>query len=160
MANRGSSWTNSDGLVVGYGTHDVMKTGATTAADTVGVKVSAVTFDYDDFNQGTTINAPVPAGARVLNVRVKIGTTWTSTGTNTFTVGDGSTANGFITTTVGTVANMTAGAILNMDGVYGFGATDTGASELKAYASADTIDVASAMTDWTAGTATLEVTYI
>jgi hypothetical protein len=54
----------------------------------------------------------------------------------------------------------TAGAVINNDGVYAFGATDTGAAEIKVYASADTIDLASAMTDWTAGSASLIVTYL
>lgn len=160
MANRGTSWTNSDGLIVGFGTHDTMKTGNNTAEDFDGVKTGSVTFDYADFNAAETLNVPVPAGARVMNVKVKCHSTWTSSGTNTFEVGDGTDPNGFITTTVGTVANMTAGAELQGDGVYLFGATATDTREFKAYTSADTIDIASAQTDWTAGSATVEVTYL
>jgi hypothetical protein len=166
IGRRKATWSNSDGLVVGFGTTKPAVEGANAKnyGGVGGAKVAATTFDWKDVNAAATvagvINVPVPAGARILNVRVVVGTAWTSTGTNTFEVGDGSDADGFITTTVGTTANMTAGAVLNMDGVYGFGATDTGASELKAYAVADTIDFVSAMVDWTAGTATLVVTYL
>ncbi len=166
---RGSTWTNPDGLVVGFGTQKPVINGAPAKnyGGMGGAKVASTRFDWKDLNGQTAggtsagINVPVPAGARILNVRVVIGTAWTSTGTNTFEVGlTGGDVDGFITTTVGTVANMTAGAVLNGDGVFLFGATDTGASELYQFAAADTIDVVSAMTDWTAGDATLVVTYL
>jgi hypothetical protein len=169
IGRRGSTWTNSDGLVVGFGTQKPAINGAVQKnyGGVGGAKVATAVFDWKDLNAnvagGTTagIHVPVPAGARVLNVRVVIGTAWTSTGTNTFEVGlTGGDVDGFLSTTVGTVANMTAGAVLNGDGVFLFGATDTGAAELYAFAAADTIDVVSGMTDWTAGTATLVVTYL
>ena len=93
-----------------------------------------------------------------------MGTAWTDTGSNgVFEVGDGSDADGYITTTTGAVANMTAGAVLIVDGVYTYDNTadgDTTAAELKAYTSADTIDLTSATTDWLTGDATLVVTYL
>lgn len=166
IGDRGSSWTNSDGLVIGFGTNEAAQTGAANKMGGVSgaAKTASVTFDYKDMNAatvGTVITVPVPAGAKVLDVRVVCDTAWTSTGTNTFEVGlTGTDVDGFITTTVGTIANMTAGAALVADGVFAFGATDTGAAEMYKFAAADTIDVLTAMSDWTAGTATLSVTYI
>jgi hypothetical protein len=169
IGRRASTWSNSDGLVVGYGTNKPSINGAPALNEggLGGAKVASTTFNWKDLNGQTAggtsagINVPVPAGARILNVRVVIGTAWTSTGTNTFEVGlTGGDVDGFLSTTVGTVANMTAGAVLNGDGVFLFGATDTGASELYQFAAADTIDVVSGMVDWTAGDATLVVTYL
>lgn len=159
-ANRGATWTNSDGLVVGFGTNKPVFEGSDLCNDDLGVKTVAVVFDWKNLNAANAINCPVPAGAKILTVRVDVDETFTSTGTNTFEVGDGSDANGFISTTVGTVANMTKGAKLYSDGVYVFATTDTTAPEQKLYTSADTIDLVSAQTDWLGGKATLVVSYI
>jgi len=166
---RGASWTNSDSLVVGFGPQFPVREGsnAKNYGGVGGAKVASVVFDYKDMNACTTggvVNVPVPAGSKVLDVRVVIGTAWTSTGTNTFEVGlTGGDVDGYITTTVGTIANMTAGAVLNADGVFTYDDSadgDATAAELKAFASADTIDIVTAMSDWTAGNATLVVTYL
>ena len=162
IGKRGSTWSNPDGLVVGFGTNKPALEGsvAKNYGGKGGAKVAAVKFDWKDLNAGSAINVPVPAGTKVADVRIVVDVGFTSTGTNTITVGDGSAANGFITTSAATTTTMaTAGAVINSDGAYAFGATDTGAAELKAYASADTIDLASGQTDWTAGSATLVVTY-
>lgn len=157
---RKSSWTNADGLVVGFGPNTPQLTGNATCEDTQSSKAAAVKFSWKDLNAGSTINVPVPAGSRILDVRLVVDTAFTSTGTNTITVGDGSDADGFITTTAADTTTLVAGAVINNDGVYAFGATDTGAAEIKVYAAADTIDLASAQTDWTAGSASLMVTYL
>lgn len=163
---RGSTWTNSDGLVVGFGTHKptVEGSAAKNYGGSGGAKVAVAKFDWKDLNAAAAINVPVPAGTRVLDVRLVVDVGFTSTGTNTITVGDGSTADGFITATAATSATMaTAGAVINVDGVYSYDNSadgDTTAAELKVYASADTLDLASAQTDWTAGAATLVVTYL
>jgi hypothetical protein len=158
---RAASWTNSDGLVVGFGRNTPQLTGEQVKNTGTGVKVAATTFDWQDLNAARTINVPVPAGSKVLDVKIRVLTGFTSTGSNTITVGDGSDADGFITATEATTANMaTAGAEIYSAGVYAYGATDTGSSELKLYTAADTIDLASAMTDWTAGKASLIVSYL
>lgn len=160
---RASTWTNADGLVVGFGPNTPQTTGADTKnyGGIGGAKTALTKFDWKNLNGAATINVPVPAGSRVLDVRLVVDVGFTATGTNTITVGDGSDADGFITATAATSATMaTAGAVIIVDGVYAFGGTDTGAAELKSYASADTIDLASAQTDWTAGSATLVVTYL
>lgn len=156
---RASTWTNSDGLVVGFGRNTPELSGGITQKNVTGAKVSAVHFDYRDINANSAISAPVPAGSRVLSVRLQVHTAWAGAA-NALIVGDGGATNGYITTTNGAVANLTAGASIVPDGVYAFATTDTTAPELKVYSTADTIDVDSADTDWTAGTATLEVVYI
>lgn len=169
LGDRGASWTNSDGLVVGFGTNQPAQGGAANKYGAVQgmVKNAKVTFDYKDMNEatvGTVITVPVPAGSRVIDVRVVCHTAWTSTGTNTFEVGlTGGDVDGYITTTTGTTANMTAGAVLNADGVFTYDDTadgDVTAAELKLFATADTIDLITGMSDWTAGSASLIVSYI
>ena len=166
---RKSSWTNSDGLVVGFGPNTSERTGAVAKnyGGIGGAKTALVSFDYKDMNActvGGTVNVPIPAGSRVLDVRVVCHTLWTSTGTNTFSVGTtGGDVDGYITVTAGTIANMTAGAVLNCDGVFSYDDSadgDTTAAELKVFASADTIDIVTAMSDWLGGTASLVVTYL
>jgi len=167
---RKTTWSNSDGLVVGFGPnvqHRVGNSERNPSGEVAGgVKVASVWFDAKAMNESTTggaraVNVPVPAGARILNVRVLVGTAWTSTGTNTAEIGlTGGDVDLFMTTTVLTTANFTAGAVLNGDGVGLFGATDTAASELYQFATADTIDLLTANTDWLTGDATLIVTYI
>ena len=158
---RKSTWTNADGLIVGFGPNTPELTGNATGEDMESSKSALVKFSWKDLNAGSAINVPVPAGSRILDVRLVVDVGFTSTGTNTITVGDGSDADGFITATAATTVTMaSAGSVINNEGVDAFGATDTGAAEIKLYSSADTIDVASAMTDWTAGSASLMVTYL
>jgi len=161
---RKATWTNADGLVVGFGPNTPQLTGADAKnyGGIGGAKVGAVTFGYTDINAGSAINVPVPAGSRILDVRLVVGTAWVGA-SNALIVGDGSATNGFITTTAGAAASLTAGAVINSDGVYTYDNSadgDTSAAEIKIYSSADTIDVASADTDWTAGSASLVVTYL
>lgn len=158
---RGSTWSNADGLVVGFGTNTPELSGADAKSyvGPAGLKTGAVTFSYKDINAASAINVPVAAGSKIVEVKLVVGTAWAGA-SNALIVGDGSDTDGFITTAAGGVASLTANAIIAANGVYAFGATDTGAAELKLYSSADTIDVASADSDWTAGTATLVVTYI
>ena len=158
IGNRGATWTNSDGLVVGFGTNHPAFTGGVREGS--GVTSAATGFSWSDLNDAKAVAVSVPAGARVLDVRLLVTEAFTSTGTNTITVGDGSDTDGFITVAVTETSMLTAGASIGPNGVYAFGATDTGAAELKTYSAADTIDLASAQTDWTAGKAQLIVSYM
>ena len=151
--NRESSWTNPDGLVIGFGRHLPVKEGS--AQNVLGdVKSSSVTFTYDNM---TGVNVPVPAGTRVVSVALHVETAFA--GGTSLTVGDGGSATGFIDATQGATGNLTAGAKLVGTGAYTSGATDTTAFEFKLYASADTIDLAINGT-FTAGKATLVVNYV
>lgn len=156
---RASTWTNADGLVVGFGRNTPELSGGVTAENVHCSKSNVQFFSYKDINAGSAISVDIPAGSKVVDVKLRVHQAWAGAA-NALIVGDGSATNGFITTTAGAVANLTAGAVIAADGVYAFGTTDTTAAELKLYAAADTIDVASADTDWTAGTASLEVIYV
>ncbi len=151
--NKASTWTNSDGLIVGFGPAKPVKEGSVERSQGQP-KVAAVVFTYDD---SSSVNVPIPAGSRILDVRLKVIDAFT--GGTSLTVGDGGSAVGFITATAGATANLTAGASINPDGAYAFATTDTTATELKTYASADTIDLAVNGT-FTAGKGVLEVTYM
>lgn len=163
---RKGTWTNSDGLVIGYGTNKPAIEGALgkSYVGPGGIKTASVVFDWRNLNAASALNIPVTAGSRIVEVKIVVHTGFTSTGTNTITVGDGSDADGFITTTAADSSTMaTAGAVIAADGVYVYDDSadgDTTAREFKLYSSADTIDLASAQTDWTAGVASLVVTYI
>lgn len=161
IGQRKATWTNADGLVVGFGTNKSAITGG--VAKTFGaVKQGSTTFDYKDVNANSAINVPVPAGARIVDVRLRVIDAWAGAA-NALIVGDGNNTAGFITTTAGAVAALVEGASIGPDGVYSYDDTvdgDVTAAELKAYAAADTIDVDSADTDWTAGSAELVVTYL
>ncbi len=167
---RATTWSNSDSLVVGFGRNFPERTGnvhAENAGVNAGVKSASAVFSYKEMNLCTTggvVNVPVPLGAKILDVRVVCNTAWTSTGTNTFEVGlTGGDTDLFITTTVGTIANMTAGAVLVGDGVGTYddsGDGDATAAELYKFTAADTIDLLTGQSDWLTGTATLTVTYI
>ena len=157
---RKSTWSNADGLVVGFGPNTPELTGNATCEDTQSSKAAAVKFSWRDLNAASTINVPVPAGSRILDVRLVVDVAFTSTGTNTITVGDGSDADGFITATAADTTTLVANAVINNDGVYVKGDTDATAAEIKLYSAADTIDLVSAQTDWTAGSASLMVTYL
>lgn len=155
---RASTWTNADGLVVGFGANTPQTTGAATKNYTSegGAKTALTRFTWKDLNLGSTINVPVPLGARVTDVRLVVDAAFTSTGSNTITVGDGTDADGFITAAQAATATLVAGGVIVGAGAY---LDSTGAPLFKTYTAADTIDLASAMTDWTAGAATLVVTY-
>ena len=155
--NRGSTWTNSDGLIVGFGTNRPVKEGAAQNVSGNGVKVKSVVFTYDNMS---SVNVPVPAGSRILDVYIQVHDAFA--GGTSLEVGDGSDADGFITATAGATANLTAGAKIIVDGVYTYDNSadgDTTAAELKAYSSADTIDMAVTGT-FTAGKASLVVSYL
>ena len=158
---RASTWTNADGLVVGFGGNTPNTAGAATKNYTGvgGAKTALTRFTWKDLNGAATINVPVPLGAKVTDVRLVVDAAFTSTGTNTITVGDGSDADGFITAAQADTTTLVAGGVVVGAGAYLVADTDTTAPQFKTYTVADTIDLASAQTDWTAGAATLVVTY-
>lgn len=158
MARKGS-WSNADGLVVGFGPNTPEKYAQTTEDDVSGVKTAAVRFDYTQVNTAASgsINWTAPAGSVVVGVELVVDQAWV--GGTTLEFGDASDTDGFITTTQGATASLTAGAKIVGNGLYTKGATDTGAQEFKAYASATVCSVLRAGT-YTAGSAVLKVSYI
>lgn len=152
--NRGSTWTNPDGLIVGFGQNLPVKEGSVQRVAGSGVKQASVTFTYDNMSSA---NIPIPAGATVIAVNLDVHVAWV--GGTDLQVGDGSDADGFVTAAQGATANLTAGAHIVGAGLYTKGATDTTAQELKVYAAADTLDIAATGT-FTAGSATVTMIYV
>lgn len=151
---RKSTWTNADGLVVGFGPNYAERNVAGVYDTDGAVKEAhlAITFQ----SSGATV--AVPAGAVVQDVILKVGTAWV--GGTSVSLGDGSDTDGWVSTTQGATANLTAGATIRAGGAYAIGGTDATAKALgKVYASADTIDVTFAGT-YTAGDAVVVVRYI
>lgn len=157
---RKATWSNSDGLVVGFGpSYNERQNSA--EADMDGHVHQAVL----DFNYLSTAAAEgdcavdIPAGAIVTNITLKTGTLWD--GGTALEIGDGTDPNGYFTTTLLAEATLdnAADQVFVGDGAYVIGDAATNAGLPKKYASADTIDVLITGT-FTSGTARLIVTYV
>lgn len=151
---RKTTWTNADGLVVGFGPN-VPERNVAGVFNTDGV-VKEARLAITHLSSGAAVS--LPAGAAVLDVVVKVGTAWV--GGTKVEVGDGSDADGWVSAAQGATANLTAGATVRAGGAYAVGGTDATAKALgKVYATADTLDVA-ITGSYTAGTADVIVRYI
>lgn len=151
---RKTTWTNSDGLVVGFGPNDPERNISGVLENDGVVKEARLAITYE--SSGATVT--IPAGSIVQEVLVKIGAAWV--GGTKVEVGDGTDADGWVSATQGATANLTVGATIRAGGAYAIGATDATAKALgKVYASADTLDVTITGT-YTAGTADVFVRYI
>ena len=155
---RKTTWTNSDGLVVGFGPNFAERNEAGVVKTSGGEKEARLQLSY----QSSGANIAVPAGSVIKSVTLKVGDAWT--GGTKLEVGDGTDADGFISATQGAQASLTAGVTIDAGGAYVIAAAgttpDVNVPKLnKVYAAADTIDVTLTGT-FTAGTATLIVTYL
>ena len=150
---RASSWTNADGLIVGFGANIPERNVAGVYEHDGAVKEAHLAITY----QSSGANIEIPAGSVVLEVVMKVGTAWA--GGTDVQLGDGSDADGWISATQGAVANLTTGATVRAAGAYAIGDAATNRGLGKVYASADTLDVAFTGT-FTAGTATIVVRYL
>lgn len=150
---RKSTWTNADGLVVGFGPNYAERNEAGVLETDGVVKEARLAITY----QSSGANIALPAGSVVLDVVMKVGTAWA--GGTDVQIGDGSDADGWVSATQGAVANLTAGATVRAAGAYAIGDAATNKGLGKVYTSADTLDVAFTGT-FTAGTADVFVRYI
>jgi hypothetical protein len=150
---RQSTWTNADGLVVGFGPNFPERNVAGVIETDGVVKEARLAITYQ--SSGATV--ALPAGSVVLDVVVKVGTAWL--GGTKVEIGDGSDADGWISATQGATANLTAGASIVAGGAYAIGDAATNKGLGKVYASADTLDVA-ITGSYTAGDADVFVRYI
>ena len=150
---RKSTWTNADGLVVGFGPNYPERNVAGVIETDGVVKEARLAITYE--SSGATV--ALPAGSVVLDVVVKVGTAWV--GGTKVEIGDGSDADGWISATQGATANLTAGASIVAGGAYAIGDAATNKGLGKVYASADTLDVAITGA-YTAGSADVFVRYI
>lgn len=150
---RKSTWTNADGLVVGFGPNEAERNVAG-VLDTAGtVKEARLAINHKSSGAGISL----PAGSIVLGVVMKVGAAWV--GGTKVEVGDGTDADGYISATQGATAELTAGKSIVAGGAYAVGDAATNAGLPKVYASADTLDVTITGT-YTAGSADIFVRYI
>jgi hypothetical protein len=150
---RKSTWTNADGLVVGFGPNYAERNVAGVLETDGVVKEARLAITH----QSSGANVDLPAGSVVLDVVMKVGTAWV--GGTDVQLGDGTDADGWISATQGAVANLTAGATIRAAGAYAIGDAATNRGLGKVYSAADTLDVAFTGT-FTAGTADVFVRYI
>ena len=156
---RASTWTNSDGLVVGFGPNTPERYAQTTEYEIGPIKEAVVYFDFTQVNTAASgsINWTAPAGSNIVGVTLEVEQAFI--GGTSLEFGDATDTDGFITTTQGATANLIAGAKIVGGGVYTKGATDTVAQEFKSYASATVLSVLRVGT-YTAGKAVLKIAYL
>lgn len=150
---RKSTWTNADGLVVGFGPNFAERNVAGVLETDGVVKEARLAITFQ--SSGATID--LPAGSVVQDVVMKVGTAWV--GGTDVQLGDGTDPDGWISATQGATASLTIGATIRAAGAYAIGDAASNRGLGKVYAAADTLDVAFTGT-FTAGTADIFVRYI
>jgi hypothetical protein len=150
---RKSTWTNADGLVVGFGPNFAERNVAGVLETDGVVKEARLAITFQ--SSGATVD--LPAGSVVQDVIMKVGTAWV--GGTDVQLGDGTDPDGWVSATQGAVANLTIGATIRAAGAYAIGDAASNRGLGKVYAAADTLDVAFTGT-FTAGTADIFVRYI
>lgn len=156
---RRSTWTNSDGLVVGFGPNIAERQLDAVAVDgTPNVKEARVQISFQSTFGSTGAKVTIPAGSAVKNVYMKVGTAWT--GLTSLTFGDATTPAGWINATQGAVANLTANALIQAGGVYVAGGTDTTSTRPPRVYTASTNLYFTIVGTATAGTAQVFVEYV
>ena len=156
---RATTWSNGDGLVVGFGRNYSDRN--TDGARPVGGNKHQAIMDFT--YQSTAAAAGdcalvIPAGAVVTEVILKTGTAWN--GGTALEIGDAADPNGWFTTTLLAEADLDDAANLTWvaDGAYAVGDNADNKANGKYYEAAGQIDVLVTGT-FTAGTARLIVEY-
>jgi hypothetical protein len=153
---RKSTWTNSDGLVVGFGPNYAERNDAG-VAEVDGVDKQAILKITKDSTFGAAgAKVSLPAGSLVKNVFMKVGAAWV--GGTSLAFGDAGGTGGWITATQGATASLTAGAAIQAQGTYAYTATE-GQLPPKVYAAATDLYI-TAVGTYTAGDATIVVEYV
>lgn len=150
---RKSTWTNADGLVVGFGPQYPERNVAGIFETDGVVKVARLAITYQ--SSGATV--ALPAGSVVTGVVMKVGAAWV--GGTTVEIGDGTDPDGWISAVQGATAALTIGVSIVAAGAYALGSIAPNQALSKVYAAADTIDV-TITGAYTAGNADVFVSYI
>lgn len=151
---RASTWTNPDGLVVGFGGNFPERNDAGVQRDAGSVKTAKLQITYQSVSGASGAKINVPAGSIVKNVYAKVGTTWA--GGTSITFGDAGDPDGFII--AADFGTPSAGAVIQAMGAYVQTATE-GALPPKEYASATDVFITVTGT-YTAGEADIYVEYV
>jgi hypothetical protein len=89
---RNATWTNSDGLVVGFGTRDSKNDSGSTVETKGNVEIFQMVLDFDNLPTavGTAPNTksiPIPAGAVINDAVLQVLTAFDAAGSATLTIG-------------------------------------------------------------------------
>lgn len=153
---RASTWTNADGLIVGFGNNFPERNDAGVNEVDGNDKSAQLNITYQSTSGASGAKISIPAGSIVKNVYMKVGSAWV--GGTSLAFGDASGTGSWITATQGATANLTANAAIQAQGAYAYTATE-GQLPPKAYASATDLYITVVGT-FTAGTATIYVEYV
>ncbi len=150
---RQSTWTNADGLVVGFGPNIPERNVAGDYSTDGAFKEAVLQITFQ--SSGAVI--PIPANSSVVDVNLLVGTAWV--GGTKVEIGDATDPDGWISATQGATANLTVGADIVAGGAYAIGDAATNRGLAKVYASATNL-TATITGSFTSGTATVVVRYI
>jgi hypothetical protein len=140
---RANTWTNADGLIVGFGNNFPERNDAGVNEVDGNDKSAQLNITYQSTSGASGAKIEIPAGSIVKNVYMKV---------------DATTPAGWITATQGATASLTANAAIQAQGSYAYTSTE-GQLPPKAYAAATNLYVTITGT-YTAGTATIIVEYV
>jgi hypothetical protein len=154
---RKTTWSNPDGLVVGFGPNYVERNASAVTTQKDGDKKTAkIHIDFKSTFGASGAKLAIPAGSIVELVYMKVTTTWL--GGTSLAVGDAGSTGGWITAAQGAEANLTVAAgVINAQGAYAFTATE-GQLPPKVFSTATDLFVTSVGTH-TAGEADIYVVY-
>jgi hypothetical protein len=133
--SRASTWTNSDGLVVGFGARDSKNPNAATVRTEGNIEVLQFALNYDDMPAiGTAPSSksiPIPANSSILRGNFRVTTAWTG-GTNIDfgTMNSAGTAiddDGFDVAVL--TAALTLNAVIDFDGALMTGDASVGTAD-------------------------------
>lgn len=121
---RKTTWSNPDGLVVGFGPNfPERQDGAVLAQEGSEFKQAKLHITYQSTLGSTGAKIPVPAGSLVRFVYIKVNTNWA--GGTSLAFGDTNSTGGWVTATQGGVANLvTTNSPINAQGAYAFTSTE------------------------------------
>jgi hypothetical protein len=152
---RATTWTNSDGLVVGFG-RNIAERQATAMVETDGsIKEVVMDFTY----QSTSPALELPADCVVTGMYLIQTELWD--GGTSLKIGDGNDDDGWFTATLLAEATLDDenNQIFVADGAYAIGDAATNRGLQKKYSASDTIDVTITGT-FTSGKSRLVVNYV
>ena len=113
---RASTWTNADGLIVGFGNNIPERNDAGVNEVDGNDKSAQLNFTFQSTFGSSGAKVSIPAGSIVKNVYMKVGTAWA--GGTSLAFGDASGTGSWITATQGAVANLTVGVPIQAQGAY------------------------------------------
>lgn len=134
---RKTTWTNSDGLVVGFGPNYAERQDGGVVKTEGNTKQAVLNFTWESTFGESGAYIRLPKYARVLDMKFEVTTAWASADVGTLSVGhdeaDTADVDAFFTTTALAAAALTpAGLSIAMDGVYAKADTDTTALQIPA----------------------------